>query len=772
MGIRIKEKDGKRIFTLHTDHTTYQMMADEHNVLLHLYYGRRAEGDMDYLLTYADRGLSGNPYDAGGDRRYSLDVLPQEFPCQGSGDFRSPAFRVSLEDGTEGCDLRFVSAEVSKGKYSIPGLPALSDRPQNDQEGCRAGRKDMAASARTLCDTGETEPETLTVLLEDARLHLQVYLLYGVLPEADLVTRCVQVRNEGTQKIYLEKVLSASLDYPGGAFDLITFYGRHGMERTLNRVPVGHFAQSIGSRRGMSSHQYNPFMILAENSCTEVAGSCCGLQLVWSGGFTGQAEKDQLNQTRVQLGLMEEGFRYPLEHGDLFTAPEAVLCFSDEGLGELSRRLHRGLRRHLIRNPLKDCMSPILLNSWEAFYFSFTGKDILRLAEETAKLGADMLVLDDGWFGKRDNDRSGLGDWKANEEKLGCSLGELSRGIHERGVKFGLWVEPEMVSEDSDLYRAHPDWALTIPGKPPVRGRFQLVLDFSRKQVVDEIFRMLCDILDHADIDYLKWDFNRCITDVYSPEAACQGMVLYDYMIGLYDLLERLRKRYPDLLIEGCSGGGGRFDAGMLAYTPQIWCSDNTDAVGRLSIQYGTSFGYPVSSMGAHISAVPNEQCGRITSLVTRSVVAMSGTYGLELDPGKMTEEEKAIVRREIGFRREWDLLIREGDLYRLSDPASDEVAAWAFVSPEKDRVLLNIVNLLTHCNRPVSYLKLSGLAADAVYSCKRVERPEEEKKLDRLFRPFPVSFTASGAALMETGFPVPVERGEYLAMQWILEKQ
>ena len=771
MGIRINEKGGNRIFTLHTENTTYQMMADEHNVLLHLYYGRRAEGDMDYLLTYADRGLSGNPYDAGGDRRYSLDVLPQEFPCQGTGDFRSPAFRVSLGDGTEGCDLRFVSAEISSGKYSLPGLPALYEKPENTGKGRRGQGRDNSASTAVSRDAGEAEAETLMVILEDARLHLQVFLLYAVFPKADLITRSVQVRNEGIQKIYLEKVLSASLDFPDGEFDLITFYGRHGMERTLNRVPVTHIAQSIGSRRGMSSHQYNPFMILAEKGCTEEAGSCFALELVWSGGFTGQAEKDQLNQTRVQLGLMEEGFRYPLQPGEEFTAPEAVLCCSHEGLGELSRKLHRGLRRHLIRNPGTDGMNPILLNSWEAFYFRFTGQDILRLAEETAKLGADMLVLDDGWFGKRDNDRSGLGDWTANEEKLGCSLGELSRGIHERGVKFGLWVEPEMVSEDSNLYRAHPDWALAIPGKPPVRGRFQLVLDFSRKQVVDEIFRMLCDILDHADIDYLKWDFNRCIVDVYSPEAACQGTVLYDYVIGLYDLLERLRKRYPHLLIEGCSGGGGRFDAGMLAYTPQIWCSDNTDAIGRLSIQYGTSFGYPVSTMGAHISAVPNEQCGRITSLVTRSVVAMSGTYGLELDPGRMTEEEKAVVRREISFRREWDQLIREGDLYRLSDPSLDQLAAWAFVSPEKDLVLLNVVNLLTHCNRPVSYLKVSGLAADAVYRCERVERPEEEKKMDRLFRPFPEVFTASGAALMEAGFPVPVERGEYLAMQWIFRK-
>ena len=385
-------------------------------------------------------------------------------------------------------------------------------------------------------------------------------------------------------------------------------------------------------------------MIIAGNGTDEDHGSCYGMSFVYSGNFKGEAEKDQFNQTRVSMGLQDELFEYMLLPGEIFEAPEVVLSYSRKGLSALSRNYHRVYRQHLCRGKYKTIPRPVLLNNWEATYFDFTGDKIYEIAKQASELGVEMLVLDDGWFGKRDSDFSGLGDWSVNEAKLGGTLNSLVTRINSLGMKFGIWVEPEMVSEDSELYRAHPDWAFTIPGRKPVRSRSQLVLDFSRPQVVDHVFGQISQVLDSANIEYVKWDMNRSITDVYSAMARKngQGEVLHRYMLGVYDFLERLCKRYPNLLIEGCSGGGGRFDAGMLYYTPQIWCSDNTDAIDRIRIQYGTSFGYPVSAVGSHVSAVPNHQTGRTTPMKTRGVVAMAGSFGYELDLNKITDEDKS----------------------------------------------------------------------------------------------------------------------------------
>ena len=389
----------------------------------------------------------------------------------------------------------------------------------------------------------------------------------------------------------------------------------------------------------------------------------------------------------------------------------------------------------------------MLLNSWEAAYFTFDGQTILKLAKSTAALGIDMIVMDDGWFGKREDDNSGLGDWQVNEKKLGCTLRELIDKVNGEGVKFGIWIEPEMVSEDSELYRKHPDWALRIPGREPVRGRNQLVLDFSRKDVRDYIFEQICGILDQGKIEYVKWDMNRSIVDVFSGETA-QGKVTYQYVLGVYEFLERLLQRYPDILLEGCSGGGGRFDAGMLYYTPQIWCSDNTDALDRLRIQYGTSFFYPASTVCSHVSAVPNHQTGRSVSLHTRGVVAMAGAFGYELDPEKLTEEEKASVREQIRKYKGWEALIRRGSYYRLSDPFAAAYTAWMFVSKDRSRALLSVVMLEMHGNMTVSYVKLKGLDDTSVY------RDTESGR--RYY----------GADLMEAGLPMPVEQKEYPAYQ------
>ena len=729
MGIIYCEKD--RTFTLQTKNTTYQMQVDRYGFLLHLYYGKKTDGCMDYLLTYYDRGFSGNPYDAGEDRTYSMDTLPQEFPCYGNGDFRSTAFAVENADGSMSCDLRYKSHKIFDGKYNLEGLPAVY--------------------------ASEQEAQTLEILMEDPVTGVKVVLLYGVLPAQDIITRSVSVKNESSGKIYLNKIESASLDFLYGDYELLTFYGRHAMERNVQRVPVVHGTQKIGSVRGTSSHQYNPMMILAEKETTEDKGNCYAMSFVYSGCFQGEVLKDQLNQTRMMLGLQEEAFRYPLETGEMFQAPEVILSYSSEGMNRLSQNLHHCIRQHICRGKYKEEIRPILINSWEAAYFDFTGDTIYELAKAAKEVNIDMLVMDDGWFGKRDDDNSGLGDWFVNEKKLGGTLRNLIKRINDLGVKFGIWIEPEMVSEDSDLYRKHPDWALTVPGRNPVRSRNQLVLDFSRKEVVDEIYDQICKVLDQGNIEYVKWDMNRSLMDVYSSVTRDQGRVLHDYVLGLYDFLERLVQRYPNLLIEGCSGGGGRFDAGMMYYTPQIWCSDNTDAIDRLRIQYGTSFGYPVSVVGSHVSAVPNHQTGRKTPLHTRGVVAMSGTFGYELNLMKLSEEEKQEIREQIAEYKSYAPIIQNGLYYRLSNPTTEEICAWEFVhtdEKEQSKVLLNIVMQVIHGNMTVNYVKLQGLEETAVY--------REEKSGKRY----------TGAALMYGGMPLPIEPGEYQAYQYCFVKE
>ena len=729
MGIIYNEK--AKTFTLHTQNTTYQMQIDAYGFLLHLYYGRKTDGVMDYLLTYADRGFSGNPHDTGNDRTYSLDVLPQEFPCRLTGDFRSPVLDLVNADGSLGCDLRYQGYEICDGKYNLKGLPAVY--------------------------AAEEEAQTLIIYMKDQVTGLQVELLYGVLPEYDVITRSAKVINTEEDKIRLTKAQAACIDFLHGEFDVISFYGRHAMERNMQRTSVGHGAFVIGSRRGTSSHQYNPMLILAEKETTEDKGNCYAMSFVYSGCFQGEVLKDQLNQTRMMLGLQEEAFRYPLETGEMFQAPEVILSYSSEGMNRLSQNLHHCIRQHICRGKYKEEIRPILINSWEAAYFDFTGDTIYELAKAAKEVNIDMLVMDDGWFGKRDDDNSGLGDWFVNEKKLGGTLGNLIKRINDLGVKFGIWIEPEMVSEDSDLYRKHPDWALTVPGRNPVRSRNQLVLDFSRKEVVDEIYDQICKVLDQGNIEYVKWDMNRSLMDVYSSVTRDQGRVLHDYVLGLYDFLERLVQRYPNLLIEGCSGGGGRFDAGMMYYTPQIWCSDNTDAIDRLRIQYGTSFGYPVSVVGSHVSAVPNHQTGRKTPLHTRGVVAMSGTFGYELNLMKLSEEEKQEIREQIAEYKSYASIIQNGLYYRLSDPTTEEICAWEFVhtdEKEQSKVLLNIVMQVIHGNMTVNYVKLQGLEETAIY--------REEKSGKRY----------TGAALMYGGMPLPIEPGEYQAYQYCFVKE
>ena len=713
-----------QIFSLHTKHSTYQMKVDR-DFLIHTYYGPYVgDSDMSYLARCIDRGFSGNP-DGITDKGYSLDTQLLEYPSYGTGDFRNDCLRVAYADGSQVTDLKYVSHEIKEGKYGLEGLPAMYQ--------------------------GEENVQTLEVVLQDVYKKLEVILYYGVFENLDVITRACKIVNKGEDKVNLLRAYSMCLDFNNKDMDFVHFYGRHAMERIMERTPLHHGIQSVGSRRGFSSHQHNPFVVLCAHDAGEDHGNCYGASFVYSGNFAAEEEVTQADCTRMTMGIHDAQFQFALQPQESFTAPEVMLSFSSEGLGTLSRNYHKAIRYHICRGKYKTARRPILINNWEATYFNFNTEKLLDIAREAKKLGIEMLVMDDGWFGKREDDVSGLGDWFVNEKKLGGKLKDLVDGVNEIGLKFGIWFEPEMISEDSDLYRAHPDWALKIPGRAPTRGRQQLVLDFSREDVRTYIFDRMCEILESSNIEYVKWDANRHLTDVWSAllPAERQGEVFHRFILGLYDFLEKITQRFPNVLFEGCSGGGGRFDAGMMYYHPQIWCSDDTDAVERLEIQYGTSFAYPVSTMGAHVSVCPNHQTGRSVSMKTRGVVAMSGTFGYELDITKLSEEDKQTVKEQIeAFKKYYDL-IQNGDYYRLTDDGrKSPFVAWEFVSADKKEALLNVVVLRTKANPILHTVYARGLEADMMY---QVEGSQQK---------------FSGAALMNGGYPIPVMGDDYQAVQ------
>ena len=648
MAVRFDEK--KNLFTLQTLDSTYQMKVDDHGVLLHTYYGAAAdETDFSYLIGPEDRGFSGQPGDEKKNRTYSMDYYPLEYPVQGNGDFRVKALKAGFEGEVPALDLRFVSYEQGKGKYSLPGLPALFE-----------------AEAE--------EAETLKITLKDRVEEIYVTLFYGIFEKKNIITRAASIENRSGKNVVLKRALSLGLDFMEGDMDLIHFYGKHAGERQFERRNLPHGITEISSSRGTSSHHHNPFVILCDRDTTEDFGNAYGISFIYSGGFRIQMEKDQVDGIRLVCGIDDEEFLWKLAPGESFVTPEAALSYSENGLTALSDQFQKAYHANLIRSPWKDKKRPTLVNNWEATYFGFDAEKLLKIAGEAADLGLDMLVLDDGWFGKRDDDNSGLGDWFVNEKKLGCTMKELVDRVNALGLKFGIWLEPEMVSEDSELYRMHPDWVLQIPGREPNRSRNQLVLDLSRKEVREYMKKFINDTLSCANISYVKWDMNRSVDNVYSAAdpTLSQGAVRHKYVLGLYEVMEDMLTRHPDLLLEGCSGGGGRFDAGMLYYAPQIWCSDNTDAIERLRIHYGTSFGYPMSSVSAHVSVCPNHQNGRVTPFKTRGICAMQGSFGYELDLSKLSEEDKAEARRQITvYNENWELF-QSGSYYRLNSPMEE----------------------------------------------------------------------------------------------------
>ena len=735
--------------TLSTKNSTYQMKADDIGTLLHTHYGAKTDlSDLSYAIHMQDRGLSGNPYEKGQtDRNYSLDQLPQEVSCFGTGDYRTSSLKITNEDGTAALRLRYTGHEITKGKYSIPGLPASYDE--------------------------DGSAETLAVSMKDEESGVAVTLYYGVFSELDVITRAARIENLGPGVKYINKAGSMNLDFISGDYDLITFYGKWARERIPERTPVNHGNLSVGSVRAASSPHYNPSAILCDRMATENTGEAYGFAYVYSGDFLFEAEKDQLHQTRLVCSIHPMDFTWKLLPGESFWTPEILMTYSADGFSVISNHFHDFIRKHIVRGKWRDIRRPILINNWEGTYFNFNGDKLVAIAEDAAKLGIELFVMDDGWFGKRDDDNSGLGDWYPNEEKLGCTLKELGDRIIGTGLRFGIWFEPEAVSEDSDLYRAHPDWAMTIPGRKPNLSRNELILNFGREDVQEYILERMTDVLRSAPISYVKWDFNRSVCDKFiaalPPDQ--QGETAHRFVLGTYRVLDGLLKAFPDLLIEGCSSGGGRFDAGMLYYTPQIWCSDDTDPIERLKIQYGTSFIYPVNTMGAHVSASPNHQTRRTTPLRTRGVTAMSGTFGYELDLNKLTEEEKQEIRMQISIFRDLYETLEQGDYYRLTDPASETCTVWEQVSRDRRRAVVNAVYHYVTANPGRVYVRLKGLDPNKSYRLRLPEGQGQEwlPKHDRAV--FEEGRTYTGRALMSRGMYIPIYHLEYQSWQIVLEE-
>ena len=675
-------KDG--CFKLDTKNTTYAFQVSKFDYILHTHYGAKVSDiDLSYVYPF-DRNRSFiNATEADTDMVFNLNDVYMEYSGYGIGDFRTTALRIRHADGSRAADLRYHSHEIIKGAVCPDKMPSATEN-------------------------GETGIETLKVVLKDSATDTFVNMYYTVYEDTDVITRFNEIVNMGDTNIFVEKAASLQLDMNRADMDFIQFAGAWAKERREHRSSLHAGTQGFVSRRGTSSHQHNPFFCLCDKNADEERGSAYGFHLVYSGNHRTEIEVGQFSTTRVLMGINDEGFAWQLKKGEKFVTPQVLMTYSGEGLGNMSRNFHTFIREHIFRPVWKNVRRPLLINNWEATYFDFNQEKLIELATTASQLGIELLVMDDGWFGHREDDKTSLGDWKPYAKRLPAGLKPLAEGINKAGLKFGLWMEPEMISEDSDLYRDHPDWVLSIPGRCRSIGRNQFVLNLINDEVKEYIISVMSDVLSSANIEYLKWDMNRYLTEVYSTTLGRdnQGEAYHRYVLAVYEILDRLIKKFPKLLIEHCSGGGGRFDTGMLYYSPQIWTSDDTDAIERIETQLGTSFGYPVTSMGSHVSAVPNHQTGRVVDMNTRADVAYNGTFGYELDINKLSDEEREMIKEQTAFYKEHYDLINNGDLYRIMHD-KNECAAWCYASRDKKEILLFYVQLDGGANDGDRFIKL-----------------------------------------------------------------
>lgn len=675
-------------FHLYNDRISYCIRITELNDLIHTYWGKRINNtDIDFCYC---RRNSPTVCDAVGGDNYSLEAMPLEFPYYGTSDMREPAVIVELANGCNVTEPRYSSHKIYPGKPKIPGLPAVYAEQDNE------------------CDT-------LEITLADTNAGFEIILFYTIFNSFDAICRNVEIKNLSDTHIYIDKLCSASVDFMSDDYNYIHFYGAHCKEKQVEVCPVHKGSQGFESRRGISGHYENPFMVVADKNADEDNGNVYGFSLVYSGNHSFKIESDNYEMMRIQLGINPFNFRWKLECGESFYSPEAVLVYSANGLGDMSRTYHKLYRTRLCRGEWRDKARPILLNSWEAAYFDFDEEKLLNFAKKGQETGLELFVLDDGWFGRRNDDTTSLGDWYVNRKKLPHGIDGLANQVNEMGLKFGLWFEPEMISPESELFKKHPDWVFRVPGKTPNIARNQYVLDLTKDEVCSYIIKAVSDILNSANIEYVKWDMNRCMSDVYSADVAPdrQKELMHRYVLGLYGILEELTTSFPHILFESCSSGGGRYDPGMLFYMPQVWASDNTDALSRINIQYGTSMAYPASTMGAHTAAAP--QGGRMTPLAFRSTVAMAGVFGYELDITKLSEDEINEIKSQVIYYKKIRDIVLFGDLYRLTD-CHDTYAAWMYVSADSSKALVSVVTTVRHAADARKRIKLKGLDENAVY--------------------------------------------------------
>ncbi len=722
--INFDEKN--KVFHLHNNQISYLLSIEDGNTLAHLYFGkaiREYHGGLRYPRL--DRGFSGN-LPGSLDRTFSKDSLPQEYSCAGEMDFRTPATIVRQKDGSNATFLTYESYKIVQGKPNLEGLPHSWVK-------------------------NKEEAATLIITLKDKYGDLKFDLLYTIYRDRPIIVRSVKVRNTGKDTLNLEKVSSMQMDFVDRNFDMITLPGAHAHERHMQRTRVNQGIHVYSSIRGTSSHQMNPFVALVDKDTTEFAGDAYGFAFVYSGNHKFEIEKDPYSQTRVVIGINDYNFNWELQAKDSFQTPEVIMAYSDNGLNKMSQAFHSLIHDRIIRSKYKDQVRPILVNNWEATYFDFTEEKLKPIVDDAKDMGIEMFVLDDGWFGHRDDDNSSLGDWAVFKKKFPNGLDHFADYVHQQGLKFGLWFEPEMISVDSNLYKKHPDYLMHVPGRKPSPARNQYVLDLGREEVRNNIFEQMKKILDSGKIDYIKWDMNRHLSDVYEADlpANRQGEVYHRYVLGLYDLLEKIVDRYPDLLIEGCSGGGGRFDAGMAYYNPQIWASDDSDAIDRLSIQYGTSLVYPQSMMTSHVSVSPNEQNGRITPFKTRGIVAMWGDLGYELDLTKMNEKDRQSVKEQVKEYKKIRKVTQYGTFYRLKNAQTSNQCAWETVSRDKNEVVLSVVKVMASAQPDFTKTKLVGLDPN---------KPYEDQASHKVY---------GGDELMNLGIYDPIEHGDFKAYMY-----